>query len=353
MKLFAIVISVLGLTSAASASVITVDDSGGADYITIGEALAAAASGDMVLVKDGTYAGANNRQMDFGGKNIVLVSENGAATTIIDCQNISYAFYITAGVDSTAMIRGFTITNSNGEISGGGIWLIESSPKILDCVFSHCANASNGAAIQLRRTPPMLVRGCTFFSNAAINRGGAVHADDSAVTIEDCVFYDNAVSTTDPHYSFGGGAIQLSCYPESVVVRGCSFVGNSCANTGGSTIHHVDGGAVLIENCIFAAGVGRTPVSGECSVSNSVVFGNVGSEGDSLSCSHHDNLFVNPLFCDAPSDDYTLCSDSPCLPGSPANPWGEHVGALGVGCGDCGSAVEQATWGAIKALYLR
>jgi len=132
-------------------------------------------------------------------------------------------------------------------------------------------------------------------------------------------------------------------------VRNCTFVDNDSANGfGGSAIHRTEGTAA-VSNCVLALGAGGTPVYGGFVTSHSVVFGNTG--GDSLACGHLSNLFTNPLFCDAPNDDYTLCSDSPCLPGSPANPWGEHVGALGAGCGECGSAVEGTTWGRIKGLY--
>lgn len=51
---------VIAYGSSARGATITVDDSGGADYTSIGEALAAAASGDTVLVADGTYTGSNN-----------------------------------------------------------------------------------------------------------------------------------------------------------------------------------------------------------------------------------------------------------------------------------------------------
>ena len=46
---------------------------------------AKAAAGDhLILVKPGTYTGADNREIEFGGKNIQLRSTAGAATTIID-----------------------------------------------------------------------------------------------------------------------------------------------------------------------------------------------------------------------------------------------------------------------------
>jgi hypothetical protein len=78
-----------------------------------------------------------------------------------------------------------------------------------------------------------------------------------------------------------------------------------------------------------------------------VVFGN--DPDDDLCGSVSDTLRRNPLFCDALSFDWSLCSDSVCVGAN--NAWGERLGAEDVGCGPCGSAVEPTTWGGIKALF--
>ena len=68
------------------------------------------------------------------------------------------------------------------------------------------------------------------------------------------------------------------------------------------------GGSPLITHC--------------CSYGNTVT--------DSLCGTYHDNIFVDPEFCDRPSGNYTVRSGSPCLPYG--NPWGETIGAYGPGC---------------------
>jgi len=57
-----------------------------ADQPTIQAGIDATVNGDTVLVADGTYTGDGNRDIDFGGKSIVLKSENGSVLTVIDCE---------------------------------------------------------------------------------------------------------------------------------------------------------------------------------------------------------------------------------------------------------------------------
>jgi hypothetical protein len=62
------------------------------------------------------------------------------------------------------------------------------------------------------------------------------------------------------------------------------------------------------------------------------------------------NFFLDPEFCGVPgSGNYFLKSTSPCLPEN--NPFGVPVliGPLPQGCGTV--AVEEKTWGGVKALY--
>ena len=103
-----------------------------ADQPTIQAGINIAIVGDTVLVADGIYTGAGNRDIDFGGKNIVLKSENGPDVTIIDCQGTESephrGFYFHSGEDSTAVVDGFTIRGGfglyddpSGRSVGGGI----------------------------------------------------------------------------------------------------------------------------------------------------------------------------------------------------------------------------------------
>ncbi len=89
-------------------------------YKTIAEAIEHARShGDKIIVLGGTY---QTHDLDFGGKSIVLTSENPTdpytvAHTIIDCSGLGRAFVFQNGEGPEAVIQGFTIRN--GLVSGG------------------------------------------------------------------------------------------------------------------------------------------------------------------------------------------------------------------------------------------
>lgn len=98
------------LTGNANAAVLHVPD----PWPTLQLALDATFPGDTILVAPGTYTG-NFLWPDRRG--ISLLSEAGAAATTLDGGQVEtvLALYF-AAIDSTTVIRGFTITN--GKVEG-------------------------------------------------------------------------------------------------------------------------------------------------------------------------------------------------------------------------------------------
>ena len=104
-----------------------------ADQSTIQLGIVTASDGDTVMVAAGTYTGSGNKDIDFYGKSIYLVSETGYENTIIDCEHDGRGFYFHLTEDSTSILDGFTITNGNmGTGNGGGIYIEYASPKIMN-----------------------------------------------------------------------------------------------------------------------------------------------------------------------------------------------------------------------------
>ena len=106
------------ITSAAPAGTILVDLNGGGHYLTIGEAVQAAVDGDSLLVAPGQYVGANNRAIDPGDKNLVIIGVAGPDSTIIDCERLGRGFIFAGGQDSTCVVS-VTFEGNYGEATGG------------------------------------------------------------------------------------------------------------------------------------------------------------------------------------------------------------------------------------------
>lgn len=214
-------------------------------HATIQEALNAAASGDSILVAPGVYQGPLNRNLDFGGKDLVLTSLAGAEQTILDCADIGRGFRFANGETRNAIVDGFTILRGRGlpvpgiaDAAGGGVLVLDSSPTIKRCVLQECGfdldGFGVGPAVFVHQGSPRMVECEVRFSQPGFegNGAGAVYGD--SVVLEDCVFLGNVTAV------YLGGAS---------VVSGCRFEANSSArlNLGGATFY----GQTVVTDCLF------------------------------------------------------------------------------------------------------
>ncbi len=129
-------------------AILTVSTDSTAEYVAIQGAMAAAAIGDTVLVSSGTYI----ENLDYNGKDITVCSHYlfdpdpaYIHTTIIDGNQSGSVVKFDAGESRTAVLNGFTLTNGSGtpydsepghRLSGGGIFIRNSSPSILNCYIT-------------------------------------------------------------------------------------------------------------------------------------------------------------------------------------------------------------------------
>ena len=147
-------------------------------------------------MRDGTYGGDGNRDLVLD-KDIMVLSINGPAVTIIDCEGSSQTphrgFLVT---DGRPRIVGFTITNGyaplvedvlivipgmeNGtcdtstmdQKSGGGIFCQNSDPIITDCIISDCHATHTGGGIFAANGSPRITN-CTLTDNTTTSDIGA------------------------------------------------------------------------------------------------------------------------------------------------------------------------------------
>jgi hypothetical protein len=212
-----------------------------ADAATIQSAVGLAATGDTVEVEPGTYVGPGNRDIDFGGKDLVLRSVVGAPATILDCQGAGRGLVFQSGEGNAAVVEGFTIRN--GRVArGGAIFCHGASPTIVDCVLSmNRADETGGAVSTLFGATPRLVR-CRIESNDALFSGGGISCIDASAEITDCVVSDNEAGL------LGGG---IYCRNASPTIHATHFVDNRSNGAGGGVVfYHLS--APMVTQCIVA-----------------------------------------------------------------------------------------------------
>ena len=226
---------IAGIAGRAQAATLNVP----AQFATIQDAVSAAAAGDTILLANGTYTGAKNREIDFGGKDLIVKSSGGAVGCIIDCQQTGRAFHLTAGVTAASRIDGLTIKNGNVTTFGGGIYADGSNPTVTNCTFTNNTAYVPGSGSTGRPfgfgggISGGIVTNCTFTGNTGGGGGGTYNS-----TAINCTFTSNTATAGGGMY--GGTA------------TGCTFTGNTALNSGGG----MNGGNVT--NCTFTGNTAAT-----------------------------------------------------------------------------------------------
>ena len=179
------------LLAVCSAETITVNPDGTADFTTIQEGIIAAGIGDTIIVADGTYTGADNRDSVFLGKTITLRSENGPQSCYIDCQGAGRGFLIHNGEGPDLVIDGFTITNGYA-VEGGAILCDGSSPTILNCIIVE-NQAYYGGGVSIKGSTGATIKNCVIAKNICKAAGaGGIDCVNTDLTIINCTIADNS-----------------------------------------------------------------------------------------------------------------------------------------------------------------
>jgi len=161
------------------------------DFGNIQSAINYSVNGDTIVVYPGRYQGT---QVNFNGKNVYITScykytedRNDIYNTIIDRQNnTGSAVVFTNNESRNAVLNGFTIENGIGESTnpsspqlreGGGIFIRDASPTILNCVVKN-NSASQGGGVSVISTgvlvSPYLAGNVIKNNNSIIRAGGGI-----------------------------------------------------------------------------------------------------------------------------------------------------------------------------------
>ena len=243
---------------------------------TIQAAVDSAASGDEIIVSDGTYS-----PFDASGKVLTISSVSGCLVTIIDAQrngrcvvlgsegtNASPPSESSGNYDSELI--GFTLRNGYIESADGGGVL---GGTLRNCVIENCYGKNGGAGESAR------FYRCVLKGNQSYDDGGGVHR---------CIVYDSLIVNNTALNNPGGVSGSAASVSR---LYNCTVVGNTSYKVGGALDYHM-----YAYNCI--------------------VWGNYRNDGTESNIYEATtaNCYTNdPGFVDAANGDYRLTDDSPCI----------------------------------------
>ena len=199
------------------------------------------AKSQVVIILAGRYTGQENREIDLGGRSLLLKSSTGPGSCVIDCQGLGRAFYLHSGENSDCVIEGLTILNGFAQ-EGGAVYVASSHPTIKNCIIEGCRAVERGGGLYCGEG------GCPTLLDSMLreNQPEAIYLDegmcDTGIPVEGTVrLIDNDLAGSP----LGNGKIHLK--PNSILeLRNCDV---STHITGsGAVVVPVDSSLTMIGN---------------------------------------------------------------------------------------------------------
>ena len=328
------------------------------DQPTIQAGIDAAIDGDTVLVAAGTYRGEGNRDIDFYGKAVTLLSENGPVLTVIDCEGSAVephrGFLFENDEGPGSIIQGFTVCNGYANRGGAIHCDYYCSPTIIGNIIRENTAQYTGGGIHLYAESTSLIsrntisNNRTLYSQSGRNGGGGIHIDRSRPTFQDNIVTDNRSASygggilvngtdylgplqlennliADNRAGAEGGGVFVSSFSEDLVLAKCTIVNNSALRQGGGFCVSWFVHRVYLDDCIVwgnTAPEGSQGFIRDLTVLNfcDIQGGRTGIVGADQLFWGEGNLNALPFFVRGPLGDYYLSQtaagqlvDSPCL----------------------------------------
>ena len=345
------------LAPAASAVIINIPG----DYSTIQEGIDAAQNGDTVLVAPGEYW----ESPIIEDKNIFLTTAQGPENTTIR----GYMMIRGESVDTTCVLRGFTITKDNTDPmrTPSLLRIHYASPLIVGNIIRDSNTWDLGGGIQCAGSAG-IIRGNIIRNNFTRSRGGGIFSPAN-VLVERNSIYGNRAGYLICEGGGGGGiwigypviirynlivdneTVLYGCFPEggglsiggdtssyiynNTIVNNSAIAGPSGSLGGGIYLVSTqeDSGQTFKNNIIafnpYGGGVYAIILdSGYVNWDYNLVFGNDSTDYIGIEPGPHD-IQEDPLFVDRFSGDYHLLPNSPCIdagdPDFPLDPDGSRA----------------------------
>lgn len=269
------------------------------DFPSIQQAINAAGAGDLILVGPGTY----HENIDFLGKDVVLRSEQGPATTIIDGNQQGSVVTFKLGETQNTVLDGFTITNGSGDLGsswwvyvGGGIHIdYDSNPLITNNIITDnrvdASSTGMGGGVYMGNSSPRLHNNVIQNNHAGESAGGILMEYSSAELTHN-IIKNNAAKGS------GGLLICYQCHP---IVENNEIIGNQADTYGAGGVHVYYQCSGVIKNNVIRQNSALCGGGFYCGENNNLIFSNNTVE------ENHSASFGGGIYC---FDDSVLIADN-------------------------------------------
>jgi len=281
------------------------DGSRESPFGTIQAAIDAAGEYDIIGVGDGVYSGPGNRNIDFLGKAVMVVSTGNTDRCVVNCTDQAYGFVFQSGESPLSVIDGLTIADGDEAAvrvrgasptirncvvtdSDSGIDCVSSSPEILNCTIKR---STAFAGIYLDYASP-LIKGCDILDNTA--QCGVYCQTYSFPLVKDCLLRRNA--------GWNGGGIECRPAGSHPTLLNCLITDNTAHDDGGGMDCHPTASAT-VRNCTLSGNVADDEGGGaRCTGTTPVLFvgcrivGNTSPQGGGVQVDSETHVTLRSCF---------------------------------------------------------
>lgn len=287
-----------------------------ADHATVQAAVTASSNGDTVLVAPGMYV----ENINMMGRKILLVSSGGRSVTTLRTATTSGTVVTCAsGEDWNTVIRGFTI---EGNSTARGVRCTSTSPIIEYCEVRSCGGVTDGAGFYCTNSSAK-IRYNVIHDNSAGGTG-------SGICVEGSSSPGVEINHNEIYNSLGTGEAIGCLGVTAVFIHNNTLRNNTISHWAASGVYMNGGsGQKIINNTIVGNTHGIVTFgSPQPLVLNNIIVGSTQAAVPSgLTQADYNNVWNNasnnlpgpngisadPMFVDAPNNDYHLQAGSPCI----------------------------------------
>jgi hypothetical protein len=240
---------------------------------SIQTAINKAASGDTIVLEDGTYTGTGDVDLTVTNKALTIASQNGPSKTVINCaatsgqQHTGFIFNGSGTSSTASKLQGILIENGylvNGYLTGdgGAVSCLKTTLSVVNCSFNH-NTANGGGAFYNDNQSSVTFSNCAFNGNSDNGAGGVSSNAGGVNLFLSCVFTANNSSDGAITNSYGSLTVTRCTFTGNTTdangvissngtdhISGCNFTSNS-ASSGTSCIFKY-GGQLTVDSSIFS-----------------------------------------------------------------------------------------------------